>query len=723
MIPKVFTSLHGHSGYSLGDGFSRPPEHITYVRENGGDSWALTDHGNASGFAEAWLHVRDLNKTGANFKFIGGSEMYLHPDIEQWKIEHSVAKEASRVKKSKKSDDDEADEGLIENEDKSKSKKSFNPLNRRHHLVVLPRSQKGLENLFTLVSLSFRDDRFYKFPRIDYRLLKQYGEDLIVSSACCAGVLSFDVLSQFPELAWDDITYDLLDDPVVMERCLTSVGNSVDRLVDCVGLENVYLELQFNRLGPQHTINRALIEFARRSGMNLIATCDSHYPRPELWKAREIYKRLAWMNDNTDIAATMPKTIDDLKCELYPKNAVQMWESYRKYCEGIPFYDDELICSAIERTHDIAHQQIGCVDPDTSVKLPASCVPEGKTGIKALYELCRAGLMKKGLDKDPVYIERLKTELDVIKKKKFERYFLLMKQIIDVAKKSQILGCGRGSAAGSLVLYLLEITQVDPIKHGLLFSRFLSMERQEYPDVDTDCSNRDKLMEDLAEHFGHDNVLYVTNWNTLKLKSLVKDVSKFFGVPFDEVNAVTAVVENQVKAATVKAGDDKNLFELTFEAAMEHSPPFKAFMDLHPDVCDHVQALHKQFKSAGRHAGGTLILDNPEKVIPAIRVREHNQSPWVEGLTLKLLGELGILKFDLLGLDTLRVFERCIEYIIRSKNERLIKITIEGHEHLLRENRNVRLTDGSWVKAIDLTEDHDITVPLVTRENSIVPVI
>lgn len=223
------------------------------------------------------------------------------------------------------------------------------------------------------------------------------------------------------------------------------------------------------------------------------------------------------------------------------------------------------------------------------------------------------------------------------------------------------------SSAGSLVNYLLDITQIDPIKNDIIFERFLSMSREGMPDIDSDFSDRDTLVAALQQYFGEKNVLYISNFNTLKLKSLVKDVSKFFGIDFDEVNAVTKVVEDQVKAATVKAGDDKNLFELKFDDAMAHSKPFKEFMDKHPQVCDAVQNLHKQPKSIGRHAGGILILENPERHMPVIRVRGHYQSPWVEGLTLKTLEQLGFLKFDCLGLDTLRIIQRCITYILQKQ--------------------------------------------------------
>lgn len=632
----------------------------------------MTDHGTMAGFAPAFLHVKELNSKGANFKFVGGCEMYLHSDIDQWRKDYAEYQEQKKSKtnrSAKTTDDDEELEtdAVVENEERSRKSRSANPLNRRHHLVVLPKSRLGLSNLFNLITLSYRDDNYYYYPRIDFKMLKELGQDLIVSSACTAGILSYNVLSSFPDVEWDKLDASLLDEKASMEAVVGLVGNSVDRLVDCVGKDNVLLEVQFNGMPQQHLVNRAIMEFAKRSGMPLVATADSHYPRPELWKAREIYKKLAWMDHEKIDPEMLPKSEDDVLCRLYPKNAVQMWDEYKRTTQGLEFYDDKTVCDAIERSHDVVYGMIGDVEPDVSVKLPSYIVPEGRTAIKVLYEFCRDEMIKRGLVDKPEYVERLKKELDLIKKKEFEKYFLMIKEIIAIARTCTIVGPGRGSSCGSLVLYLLNVTQVDPIKHNIIFERFLSESREGSPDVDTDVSDRDALFEALQKRFGELNVLYISNFNTLKLKSLIKDVSKFFGIDFDEVNAVTKVVESQVKAATQKAGDDKNLFELKFDDAMEHSAPFKAFMDKYPQVCDNVQQLHKQNRSIGRHAGGILALENPERIMPVIRVRGHYQSPWVEGLTLKTLEGVGFLKFDLLGLDTLRIIQRCITYILEKQ--------------------------------------------------------
>lgn len=245
---------------------------------------------------------------------------------------------------------------------------------------------------------------------------------------------------------------------------------------------------------------------------------------------------------------------------------------------------------------------------------------------------------------------------------------------------------------------------------------WIQTHNSDMPDIDSDFSNRDLLVEDLRTEFGDDNVLYISNFNGLKLKSVVKDVSKFFGISFDEVNNVTKIVERQVKAAIQKPGDDKNLFELKFEDAMEHSEDFREFMENHPDVAEVVPQLVGQPKSIGRHAGGILLLEDAKKIMPVIKVRDNLQSPWPEGLTLKTLERLGYLKIDALGLDTLRIIQRCIEKIIQNQYGKLLELCIEKEKVKVYENQGVMLETGEYKIAKDLTFDDDIKIPIQLQD-------
>jgi DNA polymerase-3 subunit alpha len=692
--PNRFTSLHAHDGFSTFDGLGYPQEHIDFVRENGMDSWCLTNHGHMNSFAHAWLYNEKLNKAGANFKFVPGCEMYVHPDLDAWKLDYEIQRAAKKGDKDALHKLREQREALVtpllahtdvddetidiskadsagvtvENEEETKSGKFYDPVRRRHHLVVLPKTSIGLQRLFHLVSRGYKEG-FYRFPRVDYSMLKEAAEGghLMVSSACLGGPLCYEVFRHIQQVEFEDLHANLLDDSTLMSKVQTSIGNAYGSLADSVGRGNVKLELQFNKLAAQNLVNRAIMEFARNENLNdqLVVTADSHYAHPDHWKEREIYRKLGWLNYKEFNPENLPQSRDDLKCELYPKNADQVWDTYNEVKQGCDWYDDQLVLDAIERTHDIVHHEIGEIHPDKSVKLPSYVVPKGMTEDKALLEACKKGLVLRGFDKNQAYIERLITELRVIKEKKFSKYFLTMKAIWDIARKHMLVGPGRGSGAGSLVNYVLYITDVDPIEYGLLFERFLSLHREEYPDIDSDVADRDLLIELMKVEFGKENIVPISNYNTFKLKSLVKDISRFYGIPFDEVNKVLGPVESDVKRAVFKKGTDKNLFVLLYDDAIKHSPAFKAFIEKYPEVAEPIEILFKQNKSLGRHAGGVIVSENIEKQMPVIMAKGEVQTPWVEGMHYKHLEEFGWIKFDLLGLETLRIIQRSIELILQ----------------------------------------------------------
>jgi DNA polymerase-3 subunit alpha len=494
--PKQFVGTHGHSHFSIADGLGLPQEHIDFVLENGMDAWSLTDHGNMNGYCHGHSYAKELNKKGRKFKFVGGVEAYYHPDLAEWRRYHEQAK-ADRIAAKKKTTKAEEGEDLnitLENEDESKdASKWFDPVRRRHHLVLLPTTRRGLENIFKMVSRSFKEG-FYRFPRIDRAMLKQHGEDVLVTSACISGPLAYDVMHELRDLQGPGLTAAALDDEARMGPALARAMNTYDQLADAVGREHVFAELQFNALPQQHVVNRVLLEMHRRHGVPLTAAADSHYCRPELWAEREIYKMLGRLNYDQIDPSVLPKSPELLKCELYPKNAGQMWDAYRKHCAGWSFYDDALVRAAIEDTWNIAHDMIGTVEPDVGIKLPTSLVQPGRTPMQMLVEMCKDGMVRMGLHMRPAYVQRLKHELSVLRQihrekgKDFSLYFVTQRIITEIAERTQLIGCGRGSAAGSLINYVLGITSVDPIRFGppggLYFERFLNPARAEMPDID-----------------------------------------------------------------------------------------------------------------------------------------------------------------------------------------------------------------------------------------------
>lgn len=467
-----FVGLHAHSVCSVFDGLGFPNEHMDFAYSNGCDALALTDHGNMNGLPYQVLHAKKMRDAGKEFKPIFGVEAYFHPDLKQWhKDKEAIEQERKAAKGRAKKEDDETSGVTIEDEEATK-KGIKNVLNKRRHLILLAQNQTGLNNIFQLISKSYTEECYYRFPRVDYAMLAEHSEGVIAASACLGGVYAGDM--------WENQEQG-------DEAVLAAMRETTRRMQEVFG-DRWYGELQWNKFPEQHKLNNYVIQVADEMGVKLISTADSHYPTPDAWRSRIIYKRLGWLGKKSD-AKEMPADIAEVGYELYPKNGDDMWASYKQYSEQAGFtYDDKLVEDSIRRTHEIAHERIEDFLPDTEVRLPSFVIPEGKTADEALKELAEVGLKKvfhiKNKKKNvhrisKVYTERLERELDVIGKLKFSQYFLTMSAISDKANEFQLTGPGRGSGAGSLVAYALGITQVDPILYDLQFERFLLADNPE----------------------------------------------------------------------------------------------------------------------------------------------------------------------------------------------------------------------------------------------------
>jgi len=448
---------------------------------------------------------------------------------------------------------------------------------------------------------------------------------------------------------------------------LNAMRETSKRMIGIFG-DRWYAELQWNNIKEQHQLNQYIIQTAKEFGIGLISTADSHYPNPDAWKDRELYKRLGWLGkgtpkwaENTDL----PVGVAEIGYELYPKNGNQMWESYQAYAKGYD-YDDKLVLDSITETHRIAHERIDTFLPDNTVRLPDFVVPPGMTATQALVKLSMDGLKELGLHGEKEYLDRLRRELNVIDDRGFSKYFLTMKAIADRASNTMLTSPGRGSAAGSLTAYALGITQIDPIKYDLLFSRFLRADATDYPDIDYDVADPMALKEVLIEEWGEDTVAPISNWNTLQLRSLIKDISKLYGIPFTEVNNVTSkMMREATPEAKKRHGVKSGVYAPTWQEVMEFSPSLQAFLDAHPDVKTHVQALVGQVRSCSRHAGGVVVAENLDRYMPLINSGGVRQTPWSEGQNVRHLEPMGFIKFDILGLSTLKMIEECIRHVLK----------------------------------------------------------
>jgi DNA polymerase-3 subunit alpha len=645
-----FVGLHAHSvAGSIFDAIGYPDQHMDFAYDNGCEALALTDHGNMNGMAYQVLHAKKMKKAGKDFKPIFGCEAYFIPSISEWLEEYDqVMKDKKKARRAKK---DSASASTVEDEGASKKRQDI--LRRRRHLVLLAQNQTGLSNIFKLITESYKPENFYRYPRIDYALLEKYGEGIIASSACLGGV--------YAGCYWENHE----EGPEAIREAMRAVTR---RMISIFG-DRWYGELQWNNVPQQHELNKYILEMREEFGINIVSTADSHYPNPDAWKDRELYKRLGWLGKKPDWAdgSELPEGVEEIGYELYPKNGDQMWQSYKEYSKECgATYDETLVLQSIEESHRIAFDRIESFMPDNSVKLPNFVVPDGMTADQALIRQCVQGMKAKGFADNQEYIERLKHEIEVISGRGFSKYFLTMKAISDIANDMMLTGTGRGSAAGSLVAYVLEITQIDPIKYGLLFSRFLRSDATDYPDIDYDVSDSMGLKEKLVELWGDDCVAPISNWNTLQLRSLIKDISKFYGIPFTEVNSVTSVMMAEATPkAKAKLGMKAGMYVPTWEETLEFSESLQNFLEEYPQVEAHVKGLVGQVRSCSRHAGGVVIAEGLDKNMPLINSGGVMQSPWAEGQNVRHLEPMGFIKFDLLGLATLAMFETAIYHILK----------------------------------------------------------
>jgi len=643
-----FVGLHAHSvAGSIFDALGYPQQHMDFAFDNGMDALALTDHGNANGLAYQVLHAKKMKSEGKEFKPIFGCEAYFVPSIANWKIDYEKAREEAKNKKALESMQSGA---TVEAEGVSK-KKMKSILNRRSHMILLAMNQTGLQNIYKMISKSYTGDHFYRYPRIDYALLKKHGEGVIAASACLGGVYAGDF--------WQN--RDFGEDAV-----LDAMRTTTQKMQSIFG-DRWYGELQWNNVPEQHKLNQFIIQMHYEFGIELISTADSHYYSPDAWKDRELYKRLGFLGRKVEwLSDELPIDVDDIGYELYPKNGDQMWESYKKYSKECNVeYDDNVVLNSIKRTYDIAHNRIESFLPDNEVRLPDFVVPDGSTAGETLIALSVAGARNLGFADNPEYVDRLKYEVKIIEDRGFSKYFLTMKKIADEATKMQLAGAGRGSAAGSLVAYALGITQIDPIRYGLQFERFLTKGGSGYPDIDYDVSDPMVLKEHLINEWGDNVVVPITNWNTLQLRSLVKDISKFYGIEFSEVNAVTnKMVFEATPLAKKEHGITAGVYNPTFEELMKYSDSLQKFLQKYPEVKTHVDALYGQTRSASRHAGGVVVGENLNQWMPLINSGGVRQTPWSEGQNVRHLEPMGFIKFDILGLASLRMIEDAIRHVL-----------------------------------------------------------
>ena len=506
-----------------------------------------------------------------------------------------------------------APKGRLVKDKNSKSENAF-------HLILLARNTDGYRNLVNLVSRAYLEGFYYK-PRIDLDLLEQYSGGLIGLSSCMHG----------------EVPYYLLQGDMQRAR------EAALKYKHILGAGNFYLELQDNGLKDQEVANRLLVELSKELHIPLVATNDCHYLNRGDARAHEIL-----------LCIQTGKTLnqnDRMRFEtdqLYFKSPDEMKEAFRELPE------------AIKNTIEIAERcnlefKLG------HYMLPKYSIDTGQSPEEYLRELVMEGLRRKVSDPPPEnYLKRLEYELSVIFKMGFASYFLIVWDFINFARKRGIpVGPGRGSAAGSLVAYCLDITDIDPIKYNLLFERFLNPERISMPDIDVDfCKERrGEVIQYVEEKYGKDHVAQIITFGTMAARAVIRDVGRVLSIPYSRVDEI---------AKMVPAGPN-----VTIEKALELEPDLKSAYEKDESIrelIDIARRLEGLSRHASTHAAGVVISPTPLTDYAPL-YKNPSEDTVTTQFDMKSVEAIGLLKFDFLGLKTLTVIDRTLRYIRESGGE------------------------------------------------------
>lgn len=486
---------------------------------------------------------------------------------------------------------------------------------RNNHLILLAENEVGYQNLVKLVSIANTKGFYYK-PRIDHDLLARHSEGLIASSACLAGELAQFILAG--------------NDKAALERAMT--------YQDMMGKGNFFLEIMPNSFPEQMLVNRKLIEMSRAHNLPLIATNDAHYLTPDDYDWHEVLLCVGTKKSMQD-----PTRMSFEHNDFYLRSPEEMWG----------FFGDT-VPEALTNTHEIAQRVTFKYALKTgNYKLPNFDVPPGETLDTFLAHSALEGLKARlGGSVPDHYHQRLEYELSVIRQMGFSGYFLIIADVIQACKKRGIpIGPGRGSAAGSLVAYAMQITELDPIRFGLIFERFLNPERISMPDIDTDVSDkgREDLLRYVVEKYGVDNVSQIITFGRMKTKGSIKDVGRAQGLPYSEVDRVARMVPDGVK----------NIAE-----ALEKNQELKKEYESKPEVAELLDVASKiegLARHCSQHAAGVVI--TPMPLVDVVPVQRIGDDQVVTQFSMEPVENLGLVKMDFLGLQTLSILQDALENI------------------------------------------------------------
>lgn len=483
-----------------------------------------------------------------------------------------------------------------------------------YHTVLLAKNMTGWRNLLALTSASYRDDAFYYKPIIDDEMLKAHSEGIVASSACMAGFLAKSIF------AGDS----------------TGAASYIKKM-QSIFKDDFYFEIMPNTVPDQRQLNAEIVSLGWQHGIPVVATTDAHYACADWAATHKILVEHIYQHED----GTLFLMSED--------------EVRQAFATNHPDLPSEVIDQAIKNSGEIV-SRCNIYTISKRPKYPRTATPE--MARKKLQDWCDEGMdrllsqSRVTAGKADSYRERVQYELDVFENNGVLDYFVIVGDLVRWAKENGIqVGVGRGSAAGCLVSYLIGITGIDPISHGLLFERFLNPERKGMPDIDIDFDSegRERVKQYLRDRWGEDHVADIITYQTYGARSAIKKVSASLKLPFEATNRLTETI-----------GDEGSLLDL--REVNEH---LDRWANDHPDAWQHALRLEGQTSAESKHAAGVIVTDKPiEEYMPTMRARDGSKTTaWSDRAEFPIISAYGFLKIDLLGLAALSRWSMCCDLI------------------------------------------------------------
>lgn len=614
-IADPFVHLHSHSTYSLLDGFSTISELLDEVERLGQTAIAVTDHGNLHGAYEFYKAA-----TARGIKPVIGLEAYVAPSIGSHKDHHSLYFAGG-------------------GSDDVSSKGSYT------HMLLFAENDIGLKNLFKLNTLSYTEG-FWRKNRISIELLEQYHEGLIGTTGCPSGEIQTRLrLGQY-------------DEALAFAR----------RMQNIFGKDNYFLELMEHGMSIdlERKVMDPLLKIAKELDIPLLATNDNHYTKREESNAHEHMLCIS-----THSKMSVPTSRDE--GEGGKTRFAFDGEGYyvKSYQEMAQIFPEERFPGALSNTLKIAERCNVTIEPDPDLR-PVIDLPEGFTEESYLRDQAYKGLKKRVPDKADTkeYIDRMETELGVIIPKNYSNYFLVVSDFVRwgkfIAEPPVPTGFGRGSAAGSLLAFALDITDPDPIKHGLLFERFLNPERDSPPDIDMDFNDvdRERVIEYVKNKYGNDHVSYVVTFGKILAKNAVKDTIRVLDEPYSLGDELTKAMPDPIFGKTMP-------LKYMYEPGAPRYDEAEDFRNLVKERrAEHVVKVAKQLegrvRSTGVHAAAVVISSKPVWDTVPMMMRQTDGA-MITQWDYPTCEEIGLLKVDFLGLRNLGIIRDAVASIARTR--------------------------------------------------------